>query len=278
MTRRPFLALATVLLAAPALFIGCDNSGDAARVSTDAEGGGAAPQTVVVGTEPQFPPFEMKDENGVTVGFDIDLFRAIAEDQNLEPDFRDLTFDTLIPSLQSGRIDVAVSGMSITPERQQTVDFTDPYVNAGLVVAVRPDSGINGVDDLAGKAVGVNIGTTGATEAEALAADGRVGSVQTFQDTGLSMEALVAGKVDAVINDKPVSETYARNRPDKVKILPEVLKADDYGMAVRKGNTELLEKLNAGLASVKASGKLEELEEKWFAADEASPEGEAAAE
>ncbi len=128
------------------------------------------------------------------------------------------------------------------------------------------------MDDLAGRRVGVNIGTTGAKAAEDLAAEGKIGTVQTFQDVGLSMEALVAGKVDAVINDKPVSETYARSRPDRVLILPEVLVADDYGMAVRKGNTELLEKLNAGLANVKASGRFEKIEERWFPAKAPSAE------
>ena len=249
----PLLAL----LGLAALSPGC---GEAPEAADD----GPALTRVTVGTEPQFPPFEMKDETGVTIGFDIDLFRAIAADQDLEPDFQDLTFDTLIPSLDSGRIDVALSAMSITPARQEVVDFTDPYLNAGLVIATRPDAGIAGVDDLAGRRVGVNIGTTGASAAEELATEGKIGTVQTFQDVGLSMEALVAGKVDAVINDKPVSETYARDRPDRVLILPEVLLADDYGMAVRKGNTELLEKLNAGLANVKASGKLAKLEERWF--------------
>ena len=266
MQRRPLLTAALALLAAPALLTltGCgDTSGGA--TSTGVEGGGT--RTVTVGTEPTFPPFEMKDENDVTVGFDIDLFKAIAADRGFTPDFRDVGFDSLIPSLASGQIDVALSGMSITPERQQTVDFTDPYFNAGLVIAVRPGSEVAGVDDLAGKDVGVNIGTTGATAAEGLASEGKVGSVKTFQDVGLSMEALVAGKVDAVINDKPVSEAYANSRPGQVEILPEVLEADDYGMAVRKGNTELLEVLNEGLANVKASGELDEIQARWFGED-----------
>ncbi|BAM03373.1 basic amino acid ABC transporter substrate-binding protein [Phycisphaera mikurensis] len=264
MNRRKLLPAVLALAAVPLSLAGCGEAGGGDAAAT---GGDDAARTVVVGTEPTFPPFEMKDENDVTVGFDIDLFKAIAEDQGFTPDFRDVGFDSLIPSLNSGQIDVAVSGMSITEERQQTVDFTDPYVNAGLVIATRPDTGIGGVDDLAGRQVGVNIGTTGATAAEELAAEGKIGGVQTFQDVGLSMEALVAGKVDAVINDKPVSETYAKSRPDKVIILPEVLVADDYGMAVRKGNTELLETLNAGLANVKASGQFDTIQDRWFGDD-----------
>lgn len=256
--RRSLVSLAVCLPLA-----GLSGCGD-----TSAPGAGGGQTTVVVGTEPTFPPFEMKAEDGVTtIGFDIDLFKAIAADQGFEPDFRDVSFDSLIPSLNSGQIDVALSAMSITDDRKLVVDFSDPYVNAGLVITTRPDTGIAGVADLAGRQVGVNIGTTGSTAAEAMAAEGKVGGVQTFQDSGLSMEALIAGKVDAVINDKPVSEAYAASRPGRLTVLPEVLEADDYGMAVRKGNTELLEKINAGLANVKASGAFDEIQERWFGGD-----------
>lgn len=232
-------------------------------------GGGGGDATLVVGTEATFPPFELKNEAGEITGFDIDLIKAIAADQGLELDIRDMAFDGLIPALTTGQIDIALSAMSITEEREQTVDFTDPYINAGLVVAVRADDmSIKGVSGLKGKTVAVQIGTTGAAEAAKMKEAGDIKAIKEFANVGLSMQDLIQGGVAAVINDKPVSEVFVATQPGKVRLLDEVLVSDDYGMAVKQGNSELLEKLNAGLANIKANGTYDEITAAYFPADE----------
>lgn len=227
-----------------------------------------APKEIVykVGTEPTFAPFEMTDEKtGEIIGFDIDLIKAIAEDQGFKVEIVNLGFDGLIPALQTGNIHIIASGMSITEERQKEVDFSDPYIDAGLAIAVAADNTtINGKDDLKGKTVAVQIGTTGAQKAEELKKEGLIKEIKTFNTVDVVIMELMNGGVDAVINDKPVTEAYIAKQPGKIKIVGEVLESDSYGFAVKKGETELLAKINAGLKKIKESGKYAELQKKYF--------------
>jgi glutamine transport system substrate-binding protein len=167
--------------------------------------------------------------------------------------------------LQSDNIQIAASGMSIKPERQEQVDFSDPYIDAGLAIAVAGNNEtIKGVDDLKGKTVAVQIGTTGASKAEEHKAQGIIKSIKTIPTVDVVMMELINGGVDAVINDLPVTEAYIAKQPGKIKIVGDVLESDSYGFAVRKGNTELLEKINAGLKNVIANGKYTEIQKKYF--------------
>ena len=128
-------------------------------------------QTYVIGTEPYFPPFEYADENSSStiIGFDVDLINAIAEDQGFKVQWKDLEFDALIPALQSGQVDIIASGMTITAEREEAVDFSEPYINAGLALAVAAgNEEIKSVDDLKGKVAAVQMGSTGSQEADKL--------------------------------------------------------------------------------------------------------------
>ncbi len=228
-------------------------------------GGGAKDGVLLVGTEATYPPFEMTNDTGEIVGFDIDLIKAIAADQGLLLEFRDMDFDSLVPAVQGGNIDIAASGMSITPLRLQQVAFTDPYIEAGLVVAVGPDSmDVGGVDDLKGLRIAVQQGTTGAAKTEELLAAKRVGSVKYFPNVSVAMMELLNGGVDAVINDKPVTEAFVAKHPDKIKIVGDTLASDAYGFALAKGREDLLAKLNAGLAKVKANGSWDQIAAKYF--------------
>jgi arginine/lysine/histidine/glutamine transport system substrate-binding/permease protein len=139
-----------------------------------------APTVWEVGTEPTFPPFEMKDDaSGDLIGFDIDLMNALGEAAGREVEFVSLPFDGLIPALQSNTIDAAISGMTITAERAQTIDFSRPYFEAGLAIAVREgDDEIESFEDLEGKRIAVQIGTTGADQANSVAD----ASVSTFDN------------------------------------------------------------------------------------------------
>lgn len=226
----------------------------------------AAEKVYIVGTEPTFPPFEMTDEKtGDIIGFDIELIKAIAEDQGLKVEIQNLGFDGLIPAVKSGNIDIVASGMSITEEREKEVDFSDPYIDAGLAIAVVNDNeDIKGKADLEGKTVAVQIGTTGAAKAQELKEEGLVKEIKTFNTVDVVIMELVNGGVDAVINDLPVTQAYMSKQPGKIKIVGEVLASDSYGFAVNEGNKDLLEKINAGLKNVIGNGKYEEIQAKYF--------------
>jgi polar amino acid transport system substrate-binding protein len=227
---------------------------------------GAAEETVYkVGTEPTFQPFEYKDlETDEIVGFDIDLIKAIAEEGGFKVEIQSLGFDALIPAVQSGTIDIVASGMTIDEERSKQVDFTQPYINAGLALAVaKSNETIKSEEDLEGATVAVQIGTTGAMKANELKEQGIVEKVLTYDTIDVLMAELTKGTVDAVINDAAVTESFIKSGHDDIKIVGEQMNTEQYGFAVAKGNTELLQRLNDGLQKVMASGKYEQLLAKY---------------
>ena len=220
-----------------------------------------------VGTEPTFPPFDTTDEDQNIVGLDMDLITAIGEDQGFEVQFENLSFDGLIPALQAGNIDIVAAGMNKDdPERQEQVDFSDAYYESKLMVAVTEvNTDIQSVDDLTpDMKVAAQTGTTGASKVQELADQGKIGEAVILDGLDTCMMQLINGDVAAVINDKPVTEAYMKKQPDKIKMVGDPLNAENYGFAVAKGNEELLEKINAGLANIKEDGTFDELVDKWF--------------
>ncbi|MBR5228227.1 MAG: basic amino acid ABC transporter substrate-binding protein [Firmicutes bacterium] len=220
-----------------------------------------------VGTEPTFPPFDTTDDAGNIVGFDMDLIAAIGEDQGFEVTFENLQFDSLIPAIQAGNIDIIAAGMNCeNDERREQVDFSTPYYESGLVVAVAADNDtILGVDDLTpDMKVAAQIGTTGADAVTELAAEGKIKEAIILNGLDTAMLQLINGDVAAVINDLPVTKAYIEKQPDAIKIVGEVMNAEAYAIAVQKGNTELLEKINTGMANIQANGKFDEIYDKWF--------------
>ena len=249
-----------VLLAMVLVFSLSACDGDSEDTSSD---------TVVykVGTEPTFPPIDTTDEDQNIVGLDMDIMKAIGEDQGFEVEFENLSFDGLIPALQAGNIDIVAAGMNKDdPERQEQVDFSDAYYESQLFVAVPVDNDtINSIDDLTSDMrVAAQTGTTGAEKVKELADSGQIGEAVILDGLDTVMMQLINGDVQAVINDKPVTEAYMAKQPDKIKMVGEALNAENYGFAVQKGNTELLEKINAGLANIKEDGTFDELVDKWF--------------
>ncbi|PZV03390.1 MAG: ABC transporter substrate-binding protein [Leptolyngbya sp.] len=224
-----------------------------------------APAVWEVGTEPAFPPFEMKDEaTGDLVGFDIELMTAMGEAAGREVRFITLPFDGLIPALQSRTIDAAISGMTVTAERAQTIDFTRPYFKAGLAIAVRQDNNdIKTLEDLEGKRIAVAIGTTGADQA------GQVegATVSTFDNSPLALQELLNGRVDAVVNDLPVTLYAIREANlDGLKIVGELVTEEYYGIAIPKNSDELAA-MNDALATLLQDGTYAEIYQRWFSAD-----------
>ena len=225
-----------------------------------------AQEVLQVGTEPAFPPFEMQapDGKGFT-GFDIDLFEAIGEKANLTIQFQSMPFDGLIPALQSRNIDAAISGMTITAERAQTVDFSRPYFQSGLAIAVRKNSkeNIRSFDDLENKKIAVAIGTTGAKKAETIAG----AEISTFDNSALALKELSNDRVDAVVNDAPVT-LYAIKigNLNNVEVVGELLTEEYYGIALPK-NSPNLEKINNALDELLKTGEYRQLYQKWFAGE-----------
>ena len=241
----------------------CGN-GSADNGSADA--GSVKGATFKAALEPTFPPFDTTDDSGKLTGLDVDLINAIAEDQGFTVEWENLQFDGLIPALQAGNIDIIASGMSINEKREKQVDFSDPYYDSGLVVAVAADNTtIKGEDDLTpDMKVAAQIGTTGAQEAQDLKDAGKIASVIILPQLDTAMLQLINGDVDAVINDKPVTEAYIAKQSDKIKMVGEVINADSYGFAVQKGNKALQSALNEGLKNIKEKGIYDELVAQWF--------------
>ena len=248
--------------------VACGNSAEG-----DAEENGEKSVVYKVGTEPSFAPFEYKDlETDEITGFDIDLIKAIAEESGIQVEIQGLGFDALIPALQAGSIDIVASGMTIDEERSQQVDFTAPYVNSGLALAVGVNNeAITSEEDLQGKTVAVQIGTTGAKKANALKDAGIVAKVLTYDTIDVIMAELTKGTADAVINDLPVTQEFINKGHNEVKIVGEPMDSEQYGFAVAKGKAELLAKLDSGLQAVMENGTYAELLEKYNLPENAWP-------
>ncbi len=262
--------VAGVLAASMVFFAGCGGNND----KQDEQQNANEPVVLTVGTNAEFAPFELMDEDGETIiGFDIDLINAIAADQGMEVKMQNMEFDGLVMAVQNGQLDAAIAGMSVTPERQEQVAFTNTYYDAGLNIAVAADNeDINSEADLAGKVVASQQGTTGAAKAMELKDAGLVADVKLLANINVCMMSLSNGEVDAVIMDIPVNGAYVAANPDVAKIAAPIESGEpeSFAIAVAKDNTELLDKLNTGLENVKANGKYMEIYDKWFGVEEAA--------
>ena len=214
-----------------------------------------------MGTDATYPPFESKDaRTGELVGFDIDLIKAICEELEVKCEFIVVPFDGIISGLKNNKYDAIISSFTITPEREKIVDFSQPYYQAGQSIAVREDDQkIKSLDDLIGKTIGVQLGTTG----EILAKKIEGAEIISYDNIGAAFIDMDNHKLDAVINDKPTSEMIIALK-GKAKIVGETLTSENYGIAVRKGEKRLLDTINNSLDKLQASGKIQKINEKWF--------------
>jgi polar amino acid transport system substrate-binding protein len=218
---------------------------------------------IYIATDATWPPFEYVDEQTMDiVGFDIDLIKAIADEAGLDIEIINVGWDPLLAGMAQCQYDAAISAMTITDERKEVMLFSNPYFEAGQLVTVQfGNTDIASKEDLGGKTVGAQIGTTGSFEVEKIAG----ATLKTYDDIGLAMQDLMNGQIDAVIADNPLAMGYANANPDKLKTVGAVFTSEYYGIAVCKTKPEILERINEGLAKVKAEGVIDELILKWLA-------------
>lgn len=222
---------------------------------------------IIVGSDTAFPPFE-NVVDGQTVGFDVDLMNAIGEKLGVDVEFKTYKFDALIAGLQAGtEFDMVASAMTITDERAQQIDFSDPYINSNQSLAVLNDSAVTSVDDLKeGDKVGVQSGTTGEIWAnENLKPKGIV--VTPYDDILAAFGALAAGDIQGIVNDAPISQDVVKDPARGAKVVAEIPTGEQYGFAFSKENTALRDAVNGALAELKTDGTYVEIYKTWFGAE-----------
>ncbi|MMZ58141.1 ABC transporter arginine-binding protein 1 precursor [compost metagenome] len=233
---------------------GC--GGGAKEGSTSVSG-----KKITVGTDASFPPFESMSPTGDPEGFDIDLIKAIAETQNIEVQVKHTGWDAMMAGLEDSSVDVGIAGITITDDRKKSFDFTTPYFTAKQVILMKKDApAVNKVADLKGKKIGVQSGTTGQFLVEEHLGKGYSG-LKGFEEVAGAIEDMKNGRIDAVVADNAVVKKFMEQlKLDNVNIIEDTsAKQEQYGIAVKKGNKELLDKLNKGLTAVKENGKYDEI-------------------
>jgi polar amino acid transport system substrate-binding protein len=235
---------------------------------SDLTGGGGGSQEIIPGTAVGFPPFEIRNDQGEIDGFDVELLEAIVDETDYTlADWKNFDFKALVPALTSEKIDIIAAAMTITDERDQTIDFTDPYYSADQAILVREagDFSPSSLDDLAGQTLGAQKGTTGESVIKSeLVETGMIkaANYRGYNSYVLAVQDLENRNLDAIVLDKPVAESFEANRAVNVAFIYET--GEQYGFGVRENDDDLTEALNDGLAAVQDSGQFQEITTKWF--------------
>ena len=227
----------------------------------------APAKVYVVGTDAAYAPFESQNEKGEIVGFDIDVVKAVAAKAGIEVKFVNTPWEGIFNTLAQGDRDLLVSAITITDERKQTMDFSAPYFDAKQLIAVKENSKIKALADLKKLKVGVQTGTTGDEVVTKLIGKNSA-NIKRFESTPLALKELEAGGVDAVVADNGVVIHYvANNAGSKFRTVDDTsFTPEQYGLAVKKGNAELMEKINTALAAIKADGSYDKIFASYFGA------------
>lgn len=216
---------------------------------------------LTLATNAEFPPYEYHDGDKI-VGIDMDIADAIAKKLGLEVQIEDIAFDSVILEVTSGKADIGLAGISATDERKQSVDFSDTYTTSKQLIIVKDDSPIKGSKDLEGKTVGVQTGTTG----DILASDIKDVKPERYDKGMDAVQALSQGKVDAVIIDSEVAKKFVEETSG-LKVLDEAFADENYAIAIKKGNKELLDSVNKALSELKSDGTIDSIIAKYIKAE-----------
>lgn len=239
------IAAALMLFTACVSFTGCESQ----------------KKTLIMATNAEFPPYEYYEGDKV-VGIDAEIAAAIAADMGYTLVIEDMAFDSIIAAVQSGKADIGAAGMTVSEDRLKSIDFSDPYTTASQVIIVKNDSVVATPDDLVGKRVGVQLGTTGDIYSE----DIEDVTIERYNKGFEAVQALLQDKIDAVIIDREPAKVYI-SQNEGLKILDESFTDEEYAIAVAKGNDELLEKVNESIKRLKESGELQAIIDKYISAE-----------
>ena len=216
---------------------------------------------LIMATNAEFPPYEYYEGDKI-VGIDAEIAQAIADEMGATLVIEDMQFDSILASVQTGKADMGVAGMTITEDRLQNVDFSIPYATAMQVIIVPEDSDITTPDDLAGKTIGVQLGTTGDIYAD----DIEDATIERYNKGFEAVSALTQGKVDAVIIDNEPAKVFV-SQNEGLKVVSEEFTIEEYAIAIKKGNTDLLNQVNDAISKLQESGKLQEIVDKYIKAE-----------
>ena len=254
MMKKKVMTLAAASIAAVTLLAGCGGS------TEQSAGGAKGDKTLIVGTEPTFPPFEFT-ENDKDVGFDIDLAQAICDKLGYKMEVKNLGFDALIPALKSGQIDIIAAGMDATEERKKQINFSDVYYHVVYTIVVPVgNTDITGYDSIAGKTVGAQVGSKAADYAREHGAN-----VKEFDTNTQGWMELEAGTCDAVSIDQAVAQYYLQQGgKDKLKLVGAPITSRGVAMWISKDKQELTDQVNQALKELKADGTYDKIYQKWF--------------
>jgi polar amino acid transport system substrate-binding protein len=230
-----------------------------------ADTAGASGKTkLVIAADATWPPMEFVNDSKEIVGFGPDMIKAVAEAGGFDVEIRNTAWDGIFAGLAAGSYDAICSSVTITEERKATMDFSEPYVNAGQVLVVlKTLNGVSSLADMVGMKVGAQIGTTGDIEIAKVAGVEKA----TYDEIGLAYEDLANGRIAGVVADSPIAADFALQNPkfkEKLKIVGQPFTDEWLGVAVKKGDAPTLKLVNDGLAKIKANGKLDEIAKKWL--------------
>lgn len=275
MLKKNSLLMLLVLAALTFVLAACGTSSDNSNSSEGTNGSEPTTETegtsseteepaetkeLLVGTDAAYAPFESMDDNGNIVGIDVDIVNALAEELGIKAEVQHVGWEPLFTQVTNGQVDFGISAITITEERQETFDFTDPYYEATQLIITKADSGITSLQDLKDKKIGVQINTTGHYAAQDLQGQAST-NILTYETTPIAIQQMINGTVDAVIGDNAVLIEFTKTNPDSnlITIEDDSFESEYYGLMVKKGNTELLDLLNEGIQKLKESGKLAEI-------------------
>ncbi len=221
-----------------------------------------------IGTDDTYPPMEYVGEDAKTIGFDIDVGNAIAEEMGMKAKFESTAWAGIFSALDSNKYDCVISAVSITDERKEAYEMSDAYVENYVVLVTTPGSGIKSPEDMTGKKAAVQIDTTAHFLVDDLVADGlQLADFSQYDTVTQAFDELKLGRVDGVFVDVVVAHYYTSSDPSKYETVWQSDSKEPIGVCIKKGNTELRDKVNAAIKKLKDSGKLKELSQKWFESD-----------
>lgn len=257
----------TKVLLAGSILMGMTLSGCGSTSTTPSSQPTAPAKTYYVGTDAAYAPFESQNDQSQIVGFDVDVLNAVAQKAGITLKFVNTPWEGIFKTLDQGDRDILISAITITDERKKSMDFSDKYFEAKQLIAVPKNSPIKKLDDLKGKKVGVQTGTTGDDIVSQLLGKDSP-DVKRFESTPLALKELSDGGLNAVVADNGVVINYVKNNSDKGFSMVEdtSFEKEFYGIAVKKGNKELLDKINAGLKQIQDDGTYKTIYEKYFGA------------